>query len=90
MSFLIAAVALAVALVAGVLLAPQPLRHAILEVDACGVGAGAWGMIGPGCADLRIGGIPMHQGFQSSPVGRQTGSRPEKLTLAVFHDANGL
>jgi hypothetical protein len=90
MSFLIAAAALAAALVAGVLLAPQPFRHPTLGVDVCWMGAGAWGMSDPGCSDLRIGGVQMRQGIESSPVRRRTGSRPEKVTLAVFYDANGL
>ena len=76
MSFLLAAAALAAALIAGALIAPRPFRHLTLRVDACAVGAGDWGMIDPGCADLRIGAMRVRRAIDSSAIGRRTGSRP--------------
>jgi hypothetical protein len=76
MCFLIAAAALVAALVAGALIAPRPFRHLTLRVDACPVGAADWGIIDPGCADLRIGAMRVRRAIDPSAIGRQAGSTP--------------
>jgi hypothetical protein len=55
MSFLIATVVLVVTLVAAALIAPRPFHDLTFRFDPCALEPREWGVIDPGCADMRLG-----------------------------------
>jgi hypothetical protein len=54
MCFLIAALALVIALFTGAFIAPQPGNHRGLRIDPCALETGDWSVIGPDCSRMQI------------------------------------
>jgi hypothetical protein len=54
MCFLVATLALTIALFAGALVAPRTGSHSGLRVDPCVLETGGWSMIDPNCMDMWI------------------------------------
>jgi hypothetical protein len=55
MCFLVAALALTIALIAGAFVAPRTGNHSGLRVDPCALETGGWSLTDPNCMDMRIG-----------------------------------
>jgi hypothetical protein len=54
MCFLIATLALVIALFAGALVAPRTGKYSGLRIDPCALETGGWSMIDPACSELQI------------------------------------
>jgi hypothetical protein len=87
MCFLVATLALTIALFAGALVAPRTGSHSGLRVDPCALEAEGWSMIDPNCMDMRIGtrarpmahGIVVGESKRPVAAGPESAEKPQRL-----------